>query len=36
MDRTLEKLQFLTQKTQQNISFLLAKATELGIEQLWI
>ena len=36
MDRTLEKLEFIAQQTRQDFPFLLGKATELGIQQLWV
>jgi len=36
MVKTLEKLEFIARQTQQDISSLLGKATEIGIEQLWM
>lgn len=36
MDKILEKLEFIVRQTHQDVPSLLAKATELGIEQLWI
>lgn len=36
MDKMLEKLEFIVRQTDQDVPSILAKATELGIEQLWI